>query len=237
MIRRIWWVLLGGGIVTLGLVNLTLHLVPLTYDVTASVVLLPPITSVEANGNPFLDLGGLDVVAGVLATAITDSESTENVAPAGSGASYTVQKDASVSGSVLQVAVTDTSPDAAFSTLDAVLTLAKDRLEELQVSVSAPAEDHVQLMVITNNVIAEPNTSSLIRTLIIVLAAGLAATVALAVAVYYPLRRRDSLSDETIDAPVGAERVPADLDESAEPAGPPASTETGDTATRVPVRR
>ncbi|TFC19828.1 hypothetical protein E3O19_02440 [Cryobacterium algoritolerans] len=187
---RRWYVVLAGLIVVSGLAYLTLRFIPLTYDVKSSILLLPPTSTLEEGGNPFLNLGGLDVAAGVLAKSLSDSETTRSVIPTGSKGKYTVEKDASVSGSVLEVAVSDTSATGAFRTLNAVLALADTRMVDLQLSAKALPKSEIRLMVITNNTVAEPNYSALARTLIVVVTAGLVFTLLLAVSVDALVRRR-----------------------------------------------
>lgn len=187
---RRWYVLIAGLILVVGLVMVTLRFVPITYDARSSILLLPPSSSIEKGGNPFLNLGGLDLVAGVLGKSLTDSETAKRIAPPGSKAAYTVAKDPSVSGSVLEVVASNTSPDAAFTTLNAVLNLATEKLNQLQDAAGASEQTHVRLMVITNNTEAEPIIASLARTLIVVIAAGLSATLLLAISIDSMVRRR-----------------------------------------------
>jgi hypothetical protein len=187
---RRWYVVLAGLVIVSGMAYLTLRIIPLTYDVKSSILLLPPTSTLQEGGNPFLNLGGLDVAAGVLAKSLTDSETTRSVVPPGSKAEYTVQKDASVSGSVLEVAVSDTSARGAFRTLNAVLALSDTRMADLQLSAKALPKSEIQLMVITNNNVAKPNYAALTRTLIVVVAAGLAFTFLLAISVDALIRRR-----------------------------------------------
>lgn len=197
---RRWYVLIAGLLLTAGLAYIVLRFVPPTYNVETSVLLLPPISSVESigtevgdeedSGNPFLNLGGLDVVAGVLAKAVTDSESVRSIVPDGSRAEYMVEPDATVAGSVLAVTVSDATAAGAFSTLDAVLELSTARLQTLQESVGATGDDQVRLMVITNNSVATLDLASLVRTLIVVIAAGLVLSLLLAVSVDALARRR-----------------------------------------------
>lgn len=189
-VGRRWYVLILGLLLVAGSVVLTLRYVPLTYDARTSILLLPPNSSTEEDWNPFLDLGGLDLVAGVLGKSLTDSDSVQSIVPPGSTAEYTVQLDASVSGSVLEIAASGVDPESTFSTLDAVVDLATTRLDDLQASAGAPQSTHVQLMVITNNTVAQPNAGTLLRTLIVVIGGGLAATLLLTVAIDSAIRRR-----------------------------------------------
>jgi hypothetical protein len=203
---RRWYVLVAGLLLTAGVIVIALRLIPITYDVKSSILLLPPQISVaETGGNPFLGLGGLEVVAGVLSKSLTDSDSVESIAPADGTAEYTVQQDASVDGSVLEVTVSDRTAAGAFDTLDAVHALATERLKELQDSVAATAESQVRMMVITNNTVAEPNAAALGRTLIVLTAACLVVTLLLAVFVDAAVRRRHAVRAAK---PVAAERGP-----------------------------
>jgi len=199
---RRWYVVVVGVLVVTGFAFLTLRVIPLSYDVKSSILLLPPTSTLDKGDNPFLNLGGLDVAAGVLAKSLTDSESTRSIVPTASTAKYTVQKDASVSGAVLEVAVSDTSASGAFRILDAVLSLADRRMRDLQVSAKALPASEIRLMVITNNTVAEPNFSSLARTLIVVVAAGLVFTLLLAVSVDALARRRALRKQRSVGKPI-----------------------------------
>lgn len=188
---RRWYILVLGLLVTAGLAFLVIRLIPLSYDADSSVLLLPPTNSVaQTVGNPFLNLGGLDVVAGVLSESVTDSDSVNSIIPAGSHAKYTVEPDPRLSGSVLAVTATDITSAGAFRTMNEVLDLAKVRLKTLQDSVNAPADAQVRLMVITNNTVAAPDYASLLRTLIVVIVTGLVFTILLAISIDALVRRR-----------------------------------------------
>lgn len=211
---RRWYVLVAGLLLTAGVIVLALRLIPITYDVKSSVLLLPPQISVEeTGGNPFLALGGLEVVAGVLSKSLTDSDTVESIAPSDGTAEYTIQQDASVDGSVLEVTVSDRTADGAFDTLDAVLATATERLDTLQDTVAASDDSHVRMMVITNNTVAVPNSAALGRTLIVLTAACLVLTLLLAVFVDAAVRRRHAVT---------AARSPASSDGAHEPAPGPA---------------
>jgi hypothetical protein len=216
---RRWYVLLAGILLTVGVGYLAVRYVPVTYDITSSVLLLPPSVQQDPQGedqvvNPFLNLGGLDVAAGVLVKALTDSASVEEIIPEGSKTEYTVEKDASVSGSVLEVAVNAQSEDEAVETVNQVLELAETRLAELQDEIDASSQSQVRLMVVTDNAVAEPNYGTLIRALIVVAGAGLALTFLLAVSVDALVRRRRAKKAGTTTA---ATMVTATPDESPAP--------------------
>lgn len=191
---RRWYVLVAGALLTLGCVILVLRFVPVGYDVKSSILLLPPQISVEESGNPFLGLGGLEVVAGVLTRSLTDTESEETVAPTEGTATYTVEKDLQVSGSVLEITASDVTEAGAFATLNAVVDLATDRLRALQNDAGAQPEAQVRLMVITDNTVAKPDIASLARVLIVVVAIGSVLTLLLAILVDAVVRRRIVIS-------------------------------------------
>lgn len=236
--------LIAGLIVIAGLVYLALRVIPLTYDVKSSILLLPPTSSIEVDGNPFLGLGSLDVVAGVLAKSLSDTDTEQIIVPEGSDAEFTVQKDASISGSVLEVAVSDTSPRRAFNTLGAIQVLAAERLDQLQVDVEAKPESKVRLMVITNNTVAEPNITDLARIMIIIVAVGLVVTLLFAVSIdSLALRRRarkatqDTLleTDDAAGTPDGAHPDTATPDAGSPPSHKPARRRSTAAQGDVPV--
>jgi hypothetical protein len=213
-VGRRWYVLFAGLLLTAGACVLIFRVVPVTYDITASVLLLPPSVQEDAQGeqqvvNPFLNLGGLDVAAGVLVKALTDSASVEEVIPEGSTTEYTVEKDAGVSGSVLQITVSAESPEVAVETLNQVLDLAEVRLEDLQDQIDAADRSQVRLMVVTDNSIAEPNYSTLIRTLIVVAGGGLALTLLIAVSIDTAVRRRRATAETAAPTPPIVTGAPA----------------------------
>lgn len=226
---RRWYVLVAGLLLTAGVIVIALRLIPVTYDVKSSILLLPPQISVEeTGGNPFLSLGGLEVVAGVLGKSLSDTDSVESIAPEDGTAEYTIQQDASVDGSVLEVSVSDRTAEGAFETLDAVQALAIERLKLLQDTVGATDDSQVRLMVITNNTVAVPNSAALGRTLIVLTAACLVLTLLLAVFVDAAVRRRHATTaaralagehPEDGELPTGPPDAPAGHDDRAVLAG------------------
>lgn len=190
-VGRRWYVLVAGLLLTAGLAVAVFRLVPVTFDAKASLLLLPPQKTVtETTGNPFLNLGGLDVVSGVLALSLTDTQTVSSVVPPKSKTTYLVVQDGSVSGSVLDVTASATTPQEALSTLATVESLAGDRLKSLQDAVSAPEDTQARIITITNNTKAVANPGSLIRALIAVVAVGVILTFLAAIAVDSIARRR-----------------------------------------------
>lgn len=239
---RRWYFLVVGLLITAGLAFAVFRIVPITYDVKASVLLLPPSVVQDPTGepqvvNPFLNLGGLDVAAGVLAKALTDTATVETVIPEGSSAEYTVEKDASVSGSVLEVAVNAESEAEALSMLQTLVDLAESRLNDLQEAIDAPSNTEVRLMVVTDNDVAEPNYSTLLRALIVVVAGGIVLTLLLTVSGDALLRRRAARKNGTSAPFEQAQAAAPSGAGSREPADARVVTRTDPDAKRPPGNR
>ncbi|WP_167137886.1 hypothetical protein [Diaminobutyricimonas sp. TR449] len=208
---RRWYVLVAGFLATAGLAYGILQIVPITYDLRASFLLIPPpLSTEERDANPFLHLGGLDIVAGVLAKALNDESTVEEVIPKGDTTEYTVQADGSVPGSVLEIVTVSEEPDVALSVTRDVLARAEVRLAELQDAVDAHPRAEIDMMVITDNTKATPDPSGLVRALIAAIGAGLAITFLLAVSVdALVLRRRDRRSQRSVGHADAVRRQPS----------------------------
>jgi hypothetical protein len=205
LVRR-WYLVTIGLLLTAGLAVGVTYVMPLTYDAQASFVLLPPPPAEQQPGtsplhdNPYLRLGGLDTMGGILAKSLSDSTSVASIIPAHSPEKYVVADDPAVPGAVLQVTGTAPSSQRAFAIVDDVIALAETRLADLQAAVSAPADSQVRMTVITTNTVAIPNTSMAIRTLIIVIAGGLLGTLLVTLSIdALARRRRESRAQPTID--------------------------------------
>ncbi|MFF2275652.1 hypothetical protein [Agromyces sp. NPDC058126] len=234
---RRWYILLAGLIATAGLLTLVPRYVPVTYDLTASVLLLPPANAVAPTGetkpvlNPFLDLGGLDIAAGVLANSLTDTRTVDQIAPEGSGIEYTVEEDASVSGSVLEFAVNARTEAEARGALAELLELGEARLLQLQDEVAAAPAFQLRLMTVTDNTVAEPNPGNLVRAMIVVGAAGLVLTLLFAVSFDALRRRRRAKIAQRAAAAVAEDATPQ---ADAEGASSDESSKDDDTPTDHP---
>jgi capsular polysaccharide biosynthesis protein len=188
---RRWYAVVFGVVMTALAAVLMLRVVPVTYDAHASMLLLPPTKTVtESNGNPFLVLGGLDTVAGVLSLSLTDSATVSKIAPPSSKTTYTVAPDQGIPGSVVDISTSARSATEALALLHTVEDLSTQRLAELQNQVNAPEGSQARIMVITDNNKANPNISALSRALIVVVAVGLVLTFLLTISLDAIIRRR-----------------------------------------------
>ncbi|MGO4535825.1 hypothetical protein [Leifsonia sp. 2MCAF36] len=224
---RRWYVVVAGLLLTAGLAAAVFRFVPVVYEAKASLLLLPPAKTVtQTTGNPFLSLGGLDVVSGVLSLSLTDTETVRSIVPPRSKTTYTVVQDAAVSGSVLDVQATALTPKQALSTLSSVEKLAGSRLQALQDQVAAPADTQAHIMTITDNSEATANPGSLIRALLAVGAVGIVISFLAAIAVDAAVRRHRQRKASRPERPTVKRTRYARRQGSATPPDDPADTPT-----------
>ena len=176
-LRRRWWCVLVGLLATAGLCYLALTFVPAEYEAKASVLLLPPRSTVGSEGNPYLVMGGLQPAADVLARALNDGQIHESLASPHGPADFVVERDAASSGPVLVVDVTGTDGVAAITMLDSVLAAMPDVLSNLQLDVSAPTDSLITLATVASDAEPVPSTKTQVRAVIVAGVGGLAATV------------------------------------------------------------
>src|SRR6266542_3221423 len=133
VLSRRWYIVLVGLSLTAMLCVAVTAVVPPKYQVTSSVLFLPPHSdTVAQGGNPFLALGGLETIAGVVARTVSDSAVQARVKAAGGTGEYTVEPDAKAGGPVLLVTVEDRTPARALRTLAVVLKQLPRTLSTLQ---------------------------------------------------------------------------------------------------------
>lgn len=192
LLRR-WYVVLLGLQATVILCNATTVLVPAKYQATSDVLLLPPMSATTQQGdNPFLALGGLDTVSGVLARTMTDHATEQQIKAAGAPGSYTVVPDLTSGGPVLLITAQDITSAGALRTLVAVSTRLPQMLANLQTTAGVPVSSLIRAKEITRDTTTQPVRKSLIRALIAAAAGGLAVTVLAAAQLDgYLLRRKD----------------------------------------------
>ncbi|WP_449386432.1 hypothetical protein [Cellulomonas soli] len=189
-LRRRWWIVLVGVLVTAAGATYVVSLVPAEQVARASVLLVPPEVVVGDTGNPYLGLNGLQPAADVLARALNDGQAHAELAPPGGTGDFVVSRDTSSSGPVLVVEVTDTDPTSAVAMLDDVLAAMPPMLEQLQADVDAPADSYIRMTVVTRDDLPESSSKSQIRALLVAVAGGLALTVFLTYAIDGLLVRR-----------------------------------------------
>jgi hypothetical protein len=170
---RRWYVLAVGLMITAGLCVAAIHLVPVRYSVSASVLLLPPESAVAEGSNPYLGLGGLAAPTEILARAMSDRESLEELAKAGAFGEITVERDYTSSAPLLLVPVEDETRSAASDTLDLVLSRIPQTMTELQSNAGVPKGSHIRTDVVSSDHSGERVRKPQIRALVVAAGGGL----------------------------------------------------------------
>lgn len=178
LLRR--WYLVAVGVALTGMLSwLAYGAVAPTFQARANVILLPPESSVEPGGNPYLYLGGLDQALDVLVRALNSDDVAASVREDHPGATYQVGRDESTSGPIVLVEATGSTAESTTGALEAVLALLPETLEGLQQELGVAPTSQITSQPLT--VDDEPEVSQKSRLQIVgaLAGAGLAGTVLL----------------------------------------------------------
>jgi len=147
---------------------------PDTYRASASIVLIPPDTTLGDTGNPYLFLGGLQQSVDVL-TRDLGSEQIRSAMKkkAGSSATYEVSADFATSAPIVVVTTEASTATAAQGMLDAVVAQVPVSLAGLQTALSVTGNAQITTQLISQSEKPEAIMSSKYRALVVV-AGGLA---------------------------------------------------------------
>lgn len=189
-LRRRWYIVVAGVLLTVGLGWAVYNLVPPEYNARGLTVLIPSVPEDEPGSNPFLGLASLDLPARVLVASYSSNAAQEDIAERAPDAEVVVSIEESTRGPVIAVDVTDSSPEGALAILSYVADSIPDTLATLQSEVGVPLKSVVRSMPLTMDTEAEPNYETLTRLLILAGAGGLAITVLIAYALDGMLTRR-----------------------------------------------
>jgi hypothetical protein len=190
-LARRWYLTLAGLLVTAGLAFIALQLVPPVWESKANVVLLPPKSTVEPGGNPYLQLGGLAPTLDLLVASLDDQEMEQLIKSVSPTAEYTVVADTTSSGPVLAVTVEDRTPANSLAARDQVVGQVPLKLDALQDNLTIPSRSRITSMVLTQDNKPEIVGKDQLRALVVAVGAGAVGT-ALMVALIdgYLTRRR-----------------------------------------------
>jgi hypothetical protein len=173
---RRWYVLVVGLVMTAGLAYGAYVISPPEYTARGLILLLPSEVAVGEAGNPFLVLGGLEQPAGIVVAYFASASAQAEVEDHSPTAQFLVAIDDSTRGPVIAVNVTDSSEEAALSTLDFLMDRIPEELERLQTEVAAPADAVITSMPLTADTVAEVDRSGMIRLVIAAIAVGMLLT-------------------------------------------------------------
>src|SRR4029453_17578217 len=127
-LRRRWYVVLAGLLVTAGLAGATIRFVPITYTSKTSLLMLPPQSAIGSKGNPYLNLGGLTQAVDVLSARVNAGQSTQELLSAHPGVDTTIGPDSGTAGPILLISSTAESPQESTQVRDRLAAIVPDAL-------------------------------------------------------------------------------------------------------------
>lgn len=177
VLRRRWLLVLVGFLMTVGLSGAAYMFFKPTYEVTGTVLLLPP-PSAAANGsvNPYLQLGGLRQAVDLVGVALSDQATQLELKAISKDVDFTVQADVRTSSPLLVIDVKDSSPETALRIRDLLVTRVPLRLEAMQQALGVNPKDRVTTSVLTLDVQAEEVGKNRLRAAVVAGAGGLVLT-------------------------------------------------------------
>jgi capsular polysaccharide biosynthesis protein len=175
LLRR-WYLVIVGLLLTGGLAAATFQAVRPTYESTSEVLLLPPATSVPKGGNPYLVLGGLEAIGGVLSTAMMDQATTSEVKTEVPGAEYTIGLDETSPAPMLVVTARATTPQESLRIVDLVLQRIPPTMEKIQRAADVSTGSYITTTQITATERPTVIRKSQLRLVLVAAALGIAFT-------------------------------------------------------------
>lgn len=188
VLRRRWVIVLVGFLMTVGLSGAAYWFSKPTYEITGTVLLLPPESvSVAGPVNPYLELSGLQQLLDLVGVSLSDQSTQFELKAISKDVDYTVKPDVRTSSPLLLVDVKDSNPETAQRIRDLLMQRIPARLESMQSSLNVSMKDRVTSMVVTLDARAEEVGKNRLRAGVVAGVAGIAVT--LLVAALWDTRR------------------------------------------------
>ncbi len=178
-VLRRWYFVLSGIIITAILATLVYSEVPVKYEATASVALIPPPTAVISGDNPFLYMGGLEQALGVLTVKLNSPAVRETIESSFPEASYSTARDSSTNGPIILISVSGASEADTLGTLQSVVSAVPTTLADLQDSLSLESSARISSMSLAQDETVTVTNGTRTRALLAVIAFGGAASLML----------------------------------------------------------
>jgi capsular polysaccharide biosynthesis protein len=236
-LRRRWLLVLIGVLMTVGLSGAAYMLFKPTYEITGTVLLLPPpSSSADGSANPYLQLDGLRQAVDLVGVALSDQTTQLELHAISKDVQYTVQPDVRTSSPLLLVDVKDSSPETALKIRDILVARVPVRLDEMQTSLGVSSKDLVTTTVVTLDAQAVEVGRNRLRAAVVAGVVGLWLTLVAAALwdarrLRLPRRRlprsRNPEPDQATSPPMEATADPAEdsVGTSVSPASPPQGPE------------
>lgn len=152
VLRRRWQLVVAALLLTGCLGVAMAQVVTADYRTSASVVLVPPETTLGETGNPYLFLGGLDQSVDVVARTLNSGATRTLIADASpSGATYTAVADFTTSAPIILVTTEAKSPEEATELLAVVVEQVSNNLLVLQSDIGVVPPSRIGSQVVARN--------------------------------------------------------------------------------------
>lgn len=196
-LRRRWYVVVAGFAATVAAAFGVYTVVPVTYEATASVVLIPPEESVAAGDNPYLYLGGLGQALSVMVITMNSAESHDRIIGDRQDVEYTVGQDATTDGPIVGIRSVAHSKSDALALVQSVVDYVPVTLTRLQDSLDVPRKSRIGHLTLAQAQKVEINNRRQLQLIGVAVGGGVVGTLALAAALdRYFLNRRRSKPEE-----------------------------------------
>lgn len=237
LVRR-WLLVVLGVFLSMGLGLGVAFLTSPDYK-ARGLVMLYPVASQETGMNPFLNLGGLELPAGVLTAYFSGDAAQQQIAAESPDAKVTVSIEDSTRGPIIAIDVVDSTAASTMKTLSFVADQIPAELASLQTQVGAGRDVAVRSMPLTIDNRAQVDYSRYVRTIIFAVLLGLVVSALLIFAIDGLLTRRANIrgagSARTVPA-VDEKELPTDDGHTEPTAGAEAARDDGTERTDKPTR-
>lgn len=148
---RRWYVLLVGLLVTGVACGVVASEVQPTYQRSASLLLMPAISTIPEGGNAYLYLGGLGQASEVLVNTMGAQTVREPLLAGHPGADVAVQRNVTSSGPLLSVTATGSSDSEVAEVLERALAAVESNLKILQTRAAVPEDARISSLSLTTD--------------------------------------------------------------------------------------
>lgn len=179
-LRRRWYVVIAGLLLTAYGTWTVFSMVPLTYQARASVMLMPPDDTTPEGGNPFLNLSGMAPARDVLTRRVDADIVRLPIEDAFPDVEYVIYADSTTSGPMILAEVRDPDEAETMQVLDRLRTELRDELEQMQADLGVPAAARIQLTEVAVDQQAEEDASTRLQLTVAAAGVGTVLTVLLA---------------------------------------------------------
>lgn len=188
-LRRRRWLVLAAVIVAVGLCGGAAKTLTPQHESQANVVLIPPESTVDKGGNPYLYLGNLGQAVDVLIRAVNSDQVRAAVSDRAPDGGYEITSDWTTSAPMMILTVKAHTSDEVTRLQSAVLDQIPVALTHLQDDLAVPANSRIETKVVSSDAVPRVDKKSMVQTLAI-LGAGSLFAMLLVIAAYDNLRLR-----------------------------------------------